>query len=884
MPERTARVNIITEFTNKGVQAYAQQTTQASNATQQLDKGVRSSGKSVSALGGIVSKAGVLLAAAFSVTSIIKFGKTIIDVAKQTERTEKAIQVFTGSLASAKLLIQDINDLAIRTPFEDDQLISAGRDLLKYGVAAKDIVPILEDVSEVAVATGADLGGIAPILGRIQAQGKATFRELSGIISSGIPIYNLLSDSLGISVAQVKKLGQQGKISSEDISNAFKKATDEGGRFNGVLAAQANSIGGLQRAIRGLVQNGITQNLGRIFQPLIKEGLRVVLDLLGDPNNNKSVIGRLEAMANSDGPIRLAANFGGAISLIKAGFNALFEGVEIGINVVFRQFNRLRKDFGNFVLLTGQLTNNTDLIAFGASQVVAAQNEIAEANAKIAASQLDIAQAFEEADGKVAEIFYRLKKERDDLAKKPIIDGILGDDGELKAALGSLADLEEKLKKLDERISKATPRSNLIETLSRKAETLQGQIELLRTRIETLRQEVVRPLPTKGKDDIFKATAEILQKQQDAIISAQDDIVAASEETQQGIADRAARLGAQAERTFAAATLEAKGRLLNELSLLEATNLKDREKAFNRFEDAVLSAQVKAAQDQLRAAKASLDSGSILDAQNVLLDAQIAQVEAAAQRIRDALSFSDIIEQGVLPIIDSIRSITDALEEGAQRAFEIQERRVSDAAKLAEKGNAELLQLEEDRLTKSEERRRKSAQITRELAAIEFVANSIVAISKAAATEGPLALALIPVLLAVIAGGIAQAKALSQGFEKGTEYVDGQPGRDKIRARLTKGERVVDAGTNAKLDGIPNASLPDAVKMYYAFRDLPVVNDHSKQGQGRSFREMEKQIMGLRSDIANMRMHVGVNEWGIYATLEGVKKKAKRRDGLQYDA
>lgn len=69
--------------------------------------------------------------------------------------------------------------------------------------------------------------------------------------------------------------------------------------------------------------------------------------------------------------------------------------------------------------------------------------------------------------------------------------------------------------------------------------------------------------------------------------------------------------------------------------------------------------------------------------------------------------------------------------------------------------------------------------------------------------------------IATVLGAIANAKAvLSQAevpaYAKGTEYVNG-PGTstsDSIYARLSKGERVVDAATNAQLGGIPNAMLP----------------------------------------------------------------------------
>jgi hypothetical protein len=53
-------------------------------------------------------------------------------------------------------------------------------------------------------------------------------------------------------------------------------------------------------------------------------------------------------------------------------------------------------------------------------------------------------------------------------------------------------------------------------------------------------------------------------------------------------------------------------------------------------------------------------------------------------------------------------------------------------------------------------------------------------------------------------------------FAEGTEYVNGAgtAKSDSIHAKLSKGERVVDAFTNEKLKGISNKELPKAVSWY----------------------------------------------------------------------
>lgn len=890
MADQTSRVNIITSFSSQGVQAYTSQVNQASKGTQQLDAGTRASGKSVNALGNIVSKAGALIAVAFVAKKVFDFGKAMVTVAKETERAENALKIYTGSLATAKVLIQDIEDLAIRTPFEDDELIAAGRDLLKFGVAAKDVVPILEDVSEVAVATGASIGGIAPILGRIQAQGKATFRELSGIISSGIPIYNLLSDSLGISVAQVKKLGQQGKISSDDITKAFQKATNEGGRFNGVLLAQQNSIGGIQRQIRGLVSNGITQNLGRIFNPLIKEGLRTVLALLGDPSDKKSIIGRLEQLAQSDAPIKLAAGVAQAFSYISAGFSALVDGIQVGAAFLVVEMEKLRKIAGEVLIISGQVSGNQGLIITGAKQVAIAAKNTADAYDQIAINTTQIEDGLNEAKGKFDEVFTRLKKERDEADKAitcpvgshwdPILRKCVPDDDsdpqeELQAAIGSLAELTARLEKAKEIADKTAPTNNLFTGYQKDVQDLESEIENLLALIESIRsprEQIAVPRLVNDQLDALIEKAKQLREEKRPI-----NLINADPQTEEQALEKLQKATSKSVRN-------ARQELAKTLAFDKNATNREIVQAEKEFDDMLLRIQIKDAQDRLAIAIEFNDELGKIQAETDLADLFIERSQSAINQLTNfqagALQVADFIGKQILPIIDGIQQITDQLEASAQRAVDIQERRVADAAKLAEKGNAELLQLEEDRLAKSEERQRKAAQLSRQLAVIQFAANSAIAISRVAAETGILSPAGIAVLIATLAGGIAQAKALSQGFEKGTEFVDGPAGKDKVHARLTRGEGVIAEPINKQLKGFHHEDLPDAVKLWYAFQSLPVVKDHSSDKEARSFKSLERQMQRMNDNLVNMRMFLQVDEFGLLAGVKGADLKNQRREQL----
>lgn len=896
MAERTERVNIITSFSSQGVQAYAQQTSQAGQATQQLDKGTRASGKSVNALTGILSKAGIALTVAFAVKKVFDFGKAMVATAKQIEQAERSISIFTGSLNAAKVLIQSLEDLAIRTPFETEQFISAGRELLKFGVNAKDVTPILEDLAEVSVATGADMNQIATILGRVQSQGKATFRELTGIVASGIPIYNLLADSLGVSVGQVKKLGQEGKITSTQLITAFQRATDEGGKFHGVLEAQSNTIAGIQKRIKGELSNAL-QSLGRLFGPTIKEAFKGIINLFGSSEDKTSLLGKLKELANSDAPQRLAASFAAFFAFVGQSAKPAFAAIKVTLNSIILAVSTFRAGIGAAAIAVGKMTGNADLLAFGFAEASAAAADIKAELGNIkegVQSAFDIKNPLAEARRAFKETLAGLKDDVIEFRgrafgsqfKKNIVETVVGDPGELQAARDSLADLQKRLEAATKLLAFSKEGTPVFVKATADVKDLTFRVRELEAEIVKLTDTTRKPIEIKTiktKDFAQEFIDEAKRAEQEAIrlIEQRAELIERANEDRD---NRALRLQRDADTNLASATIEARKILLDELKQIDEKDHKGREAAFLKFDKAITDARVEAAQKNVTAAIASQDGLAILDAQDALLHALIEQLLDAGNELtklqKGALAVGDFIGNQIIPIIDGIQQLTDQLEESAQRAVEIQERRVADAAKLAEKGNAELLQIEEDRLAKSEERQRRAAQLTRELAALQFAANSAVAISRVAAETGIFSPAGIAILIATLAGGIAQAKALSQGFEKGTESVEGQPGKDKIIARLTRKERVVPVPINEQLNGIPNADLPDAVKLWYAFQSLPVVKDHSSDKEARSFKSLERQMQRMNDNLVNMRMFLHVDEFGILTGVKGAELKYQRKEQL----
>jgi hypothetical protein len=155
-------------------------------------------------------------------------------------------------------------------------------------------------------------------------------------------------------------------------------------------------------------------------------------------------------------------------------------------------------------------------------------------------------------------------------------------------------------------------------------------------------------------------------------------------------------------------------------------------------------------------------------------------------------------DERIKATIDGIKTVFDATVSASnqllaiqignlEKLTEAQRGRVQQARDLADSGNAELLQLEEDRLDKLQKQREKFVRAQQALAVAELIANSAVAISKAAAQGGAAAPFTIAATLIALVAGLAQARAVAAqaAFYSGGEYADGYTGDGNPRDRST---------------------------------------------------------------------------------------------------
>lgn len=185
--------------------------------------------------------------------------------------------------------------------------------------------------------------------------------------------------------------------------------------------------------------------------------------------------------------------------------------------------------------------------------------------------------------------------------------------------------------------------------------------------------------------------------------------------------------------------------------------------------------------------------------------------------------------------IGIFQSITANQIAGIESEIRMQERKVDRATRIAEKGNADVLEAEENRLEALSKKREEFVEKQQQLANLQIAINQAIAISegiKAVSAAFGSGNILVGIATSLALGAQVAAMVVSLGnafsdlpsFYEGTEKtgsgsVDGRGG---FTAVLHPGERVVPAKYNTF--DIPNSELPKAISLYDTFKDHKIAS------------------------------------------------------------
>lgn len=218
---------------------------------------------------------GVVPAVSMVGGAIQRMGGFFIGNASKIEDFTAAFTPLTGSTENAKSMIAALNREAATTPFELTEIAETAKQLLP--ILGNDTAKVTETfrmLGDTAGGNAQKLGSIARGYSKAMMKGKVDMEAINMIADAGVPIQSQLAESMGITVDEMMDLSSKGKITSADLTAAFKKMTSEGGIFfNGMSIASETLTG----RVSGLTDN--FKNIGAAIGSELLPTVKSIIDL-----------------------------------------------------------------------------------------------------------------------------------------------------------------------------------------------------------------------------------------------------------------------------------------------------------------------------------------------------------------------------------------------------------------------------------------------------------------------------------------------------------------------------------------------------------------------------------------------------------------------------
>ncbi len=198
------------------------------------------------------------------------------------EQTRIAFVGLLGSGQAADAMLRQLQSFAAATPFEFTELTKDTQMLIGMGFAARDVIPIMTAVGDAASGVGAGADGVNRItlaLGQMQARGKVTGQDMMQMTEAGIPAWRILADSMHLTVAQVQKLSETGKLGADSVTALWHGMEK---MYGGQMAGQAGTFNGLLSTLHDNAVMALMAFAGPVFA-MAKSGLQQLVALTGSP-------------------------------------------------------------------------------------------------------------------------------------------------------------------------------------------------------------------------------------------------------------------------------------------------------------------------------------------------------------------------------------------------------------------------------------------------------------------------------------------------------------------------------------------------------------------------------------------------------------------------
>lgn len=198
-----------------------------------------------------------------------------VKLAMNLESAQAQFTALTGDAEVAMQMVADLEQFSAISIVPVDALHNAAQELLGYGVAAGNVVPVLKSLTEISRGNADRLSRLGLAYGQTTAKQRLYAQEVRQFVEAGFNPLEQISRQTGESMRQVQERMENVGISADEVTNALMNATRQGGRFHGLLEMLGNTASGQMMKFWTNFKNAV-RPLGQEVLPGLTEFFRAL--------------------------------------------------------------------------------------------------------------------------------------------------------------------------------------------------------------------------------------------------------------------------------------------------------------------------------------------------------------------------------------------------------------------------------------------------------------------------------------------------------------------------------------------------------------------------------------------------------------------------------
>lgn len=191
---------------------------------------------------------GAALGAAYSVIALKQFLGKVIEIGGELQKQKMAMTAILGDEGLSGAITQQINQLAIKSPFGVMDLNKYAKQLTAFQIPYNELYDTMKRMADISAATGSEMGRIILAFGQIKSATVLKGTEARQLTEANIPIFKMLSDyytkveGQAVSVGEVMDRMSKKEIPFKDVKDVLWELTDAGGKFHNMQEKLSESM------------------------------------------------------------------------------------------------------------------------------------------------------------------------------------------------------------------------------------------------------------------------------------------------------------------------------------------------------------------------------------------------------------------------------------------------------------------------------------------------------------------------------------------------------------------------------------------------------------------------------------------------------------------